>query len=159
MRNIILVILFLSSYCHAMSEAPAWWKDSYCKKEQDLTYRALIKQSFTQAEAKARADDYFKTCVCQSADETKSAVDDLLDQGFEREIMANNGIVSVPIEYVRDFLILGAGNKCYLSIQQTDLCQNQGFVSAASQSFRIIQKYSDKSGYCDVDFSNPIFNQ
>lgn len=158
MKKMILLLPLLLS-ANAFASAPDWWETSECRHARNLTYVKMMKDGWPSKDATERVDEEFKRCICSSGDETKQAVDGLTESGFEIEMILPNPtrVVSIPIEYGRDFSINSVSNECYLSVHKSELCENADFLSAASQSFRVFQTYDAKNKICKLDIDNKFF--
>ncbi|MCS3417142.1 hypothetical protein M2399_002588 [Pseudomonas sp. BIGb0450] len=161
MKNTILLLTLLFSVNALSAErAPAWWKDSTCKQTMNRDWLLLVADGYSRAEATRRTNENFKTCICSTGDESKSAVDSLL-ANYEIEMISENtgSIITVPIKYGRDFTIMwiGQSRECYINVHTTELCNNAGFMGEARQSYRVFETYDAKNNLCVTDVDNKFF--
>ncbi|WP_207816521.1 hypothetical protein [Pseudomonas sp. 50_B] len=156
--KLILLTLLFSVNSMSAEKAPAWWKDSSCSEARNRNWLYLIKEGYSREKATKRTDDIFKSCICSSGDETKLAVDSLLE-GHEIEVISADGdsVLSVPIRYGYDFSIMYVNTQCYLHVNKSELCKNSGFMSEARQSFRGFDKYDSGQDLCVTDINNSFF--
>ena len=150
MKNTILLLTLLFSV-NAFADDPAWWSDSKCRDERNRSYASLLLIGFKTHDAIKKIDEEFKTCLCSSGDETRVAVESLAEN-HEIEMMSNTGIITVPIEYGRDFGMMAFKGKCYLDAGKPEICKNAAFMSEAKQSFDVYHTYDEKNNVCVFDF-------
>lgn len=151
MKNTILLLTLLFSV-NAFADDPAWWSDSKCREQRNKSYASLILLGFKSHDAIKKIDEEFKTCLCWSGDETRVAVESLAEN-HEIEMMSNDGIITIPIEYGRDFSMMAFEGKCYLEAGKPEICKNAAFMSEARQSFNVYHTYDEKNDVCVFDFS------
>lgn len=151
MKKTIFLLTLLFSV-NAFADDPAWWSDSKCREERNKSYASLILLGFKSHDAIKKIDEEFKTCLCSSGDETRVAVQALAGN-HEIEMMSNSGIITVPIEYGRDFGMMAIQGKCYLDAGKPEICKNAAFMSEARQSFNVYHTYDEKNDLCVFDFS------
>lgn len=153
MKKTMLLLSLLYSI-NAFADDPAWWSDSKCRENRNKSQASLMLQGFKTNDAIKKADEEFKTCICWAGDETRLAVQSLV-KNHEIEMMSNDRILTVPIQYGRDFgiSISGSSSECYLDIWKPEICKNAAFMSEAKQSFRVYHTYDEKRDLCVFDFS------
>ncbi|WP_448123866.1 hypothetical protein [Pseudomonas veronii] len=151
-KTIIVLTLLLSA--NAFADDPAWWSDSKCRETRNKSYASLMLLGFKSHDAIKKIDEEFKTCICWAGDETRMAVQSLVEN-HEIEMMSSGRILTVPIQYGRDFgiSISGSSGKCYLDAWKPEICKNAAFMSEAEQSFRVYHTYDEKLDLCVFDFS------
>lgn len=158
MKKTILLLTLLHSV--AFADDPAWWSDSKCREERNKSYASLLLTGFRDGEAIKLIDKEFKICVCSAGDETKVAVQSLV-ANYEIEMMVSDRVLTVPIDYGRDFgiSISGSSGQCYLDVWKPELCKNAAFMSEAKQSFNVYDTYDEKRNLCVFDFSKANNNK
>lgn len=158
MKKPILLLTLLFSVNAFADSAPDWWKDSTCRQTMNRDFLLMVANGYSRAEATKRTDDNFKTCICATGDESKSAVDSLL-ANYEIEMISENtgSIITVPVKYGRDFTIMFVKTQCYINVHKPELCNNAGFMGEASQSYRIFETYDAKNNICVMDIDNKFF--
>ncbi|MBJ2219116.1 hypothetical protein [Pseudomonas sp. MF7453] len=150
-RNLITALTLLLSVNASLADDPAWWSDSKCREQRNKDYASLMLHGFKSHDAIKKIDEQFKICVCSSGDETRVAVQSLADN-HEIEMMSNDGVITVPIKYGRDFGMMAYKGQCYLNIGKPELCKNSTFMGEAKQSFNVYETYDEKNNVCAFDF-------
>ena len=150
MKNTMLLLTLLFSV-NAFADDPAWWSDSKCREQRNKDYASLMLHGFKSHDAIKKIDEQFKICVCSSGDEARIAVQELADN-HEIEMMSNDGVITVPIKYGRDFGMMAYKGQCYLNIGKPELCKNSAFMGEAKQSFNVYETYDKKNNVCSFDF-------
>lgn len=150
MKNMMLLLTLLFS-ANAFADDPAWWSDSKCRQQRNEDYETLVRKGFNSNDVIKKIDEKFKTCVCSSGDEARVAVEALADN-HEIEMMSNDGIITAPIKYGRDFGMRAYEGQCYLHVGKSELCKNSAFMSEARQSFKVFETYDGKINLCVFDF-------
>lgn len=121
-----------------------------------------MKDNVSYGVAQQRTEGAFKTCLCSRGDEAKNAIDILVDS-HEIELLIPDPVrtITTSIEYGRDFNIsFNGGNKqCFLTINNTELCKNNAFLSDAKGYFAVPAHYDAKLGLCVVEQEHPVFKQ
>ena len=151
MKNTILLLTLLFSVNAAFADDPAWWSDSKCREERNRSYASLLLIGFKTHDAIKKIDEAFKTCVCWAGDEARIAAQSLAANN-EIEMMSSNRIITIPVQYGRDFGIMSFKGKCYLDAGKPEICKNAAFMSEAKQLFDVYHTYDEKNNVCVFDF-------
>ena len=132
----MLLILLPDAFAFAMTSAPSWWSDSRCGEAREETFNHLMLVGYSYAKAIELTEKPFKLCLCSSGSAPADALNSLI-AGEEVEIMMQDArILTVPVEYPRDFFIMTYKNTCYLTINTPELC-GSSFENKARQYFNV----------------------
>jgi hypothetical protein len=132
----VLLILLPDAFAFAMTSAPSWWSDSKCGEAREESFFHLMSVGYSYGKAIELTEKPFKMCLCSSGTAPADAINSLM-AGEEVEIMMPDArILTVPVEYPRDFSIMMYKNTCYLKIDTPELCGG-AFEAKARQYFNL----------------------
>lgn len=114
--------------------------DSSCEKTRVQNRYAMMNKGFSYAQANQQLEAEFKTCICQSGDETENAIEQI-ENSVEIELVLENPmrIALMPAKKSRDFNMNGRNEDngaCLVVIDDPKLC-NTPLKSALDQYFQV----------------------